>query len=148
MHPILRTVLAVVAGTVTALLLLMAVELFSAVVHPFPEGLSQTPEEICRHVERYPSWVLAIGALMWGGAAFVSVWLTGKIGNRISAAIVGTLFLAGVVCNVAMLPYPWWFRVAAPTAALVAVAAAVRAAFGRSLAQGVANDSAARGSRD
>jgi hypothetical protein len=139
MNPILKTVLSVVAGIVTAFLLLVAVELLSAVVHPFPEGLEQTPEAICRHVEKYPPWVLAVAALLWGGAAFASVWLAGKLGNRMSAAIVGTLFVAAIVCNVAMLPYPAWFRIAAPAAALVAVAMAVRSTFIQGPAAGLAN---------
>ena len=140
MNAILRTVVSVVVGLITAFLLLVTVEAFSAVVHPVPEGFSHTPEEMCRHVENYPPWVLAVVVPMWGGTGFISVWLTGKIGNRGSVVIVSTLLLAAVVANIAMLPYPSWFSIASPLVALVAVTAAARPAFGRKPASEVVNN--------
>lgn len=125
MKSIVRTIASVVAGVVTALLLLIAVEGFSAVVHPFPEGFGHTTEEMCLHVARYPAWVLAAVVPMWGAAAFLSVYASGKFGNLVSVAIVGGLFLAAVVANVLMLPYPQWFSIASPLVVAVGIAAAV-----------------------
>jgi len=130
MKSILRTVWSLGMGLITAFLLLIAVEAFSAVVHPVPDGFRHTPEEMCRHVANYPPWVLAAVVPMWGGTAFISVWLTGKIGNVNSVVIVSTLLLAAVVANIAMLPYPSWFRIASPLATLFAIAAAGRPMFG------------------
>ncbi|MDB5389200.1 MAG: hypothetical protein JWM11_4846 [Planctomycetaceae bacterium] len=132
MRPFLRTVLSTVAGLITALLLLIAVEGFSAVVHPVPEGFGSTPEEMCQHVANYPPWVLAVVVPMWGGIAFLSVWLTAKIGNLISAGIVGTLFMAAVIANIMMLPYPSWFSIACPLVTSIAVVMAVRLNYRRS----------------
>lgn len=131
MKSVVTTIVAIVAGVLLALLLLIAIEAFSAVVHPFPEGFHHTPEEMCRHVERYPPWVLAVVVPMWGATAFLSVLVTRILGNLVSLAIVGALLLAAVVGNVAMLPYPSWFVIASPLAVVFAVAMAGRQAFAR-----------------
>lgn len=48
---------------------------FSAVVHPLPEDFGGTMEEMCRHVEKYPQWVLAVVVPMWAVAALVGTWM-------------------------------------------------------------------------
>jgi H+/Cl- antiporter ClcA len=112
MKTALRTLVAVLAGLFVAFILVVAVELFSAVVHPLPEDFGGTKEEMCRHVERYPHWVLAVVVPAWGLAAFVSTWTARKLGTFMSFAIVGLIFLAALVLNISMLPYPIWFKVA------------------------------------
>lgn len=122
MKAVLRSVAAVVGGVLVTFILVIAVELLSAVVHPFPEGLEPTMEEMCRHVERYPQWVLATVVPMWAFAAFAGTWTARRIGNLASSAIVGLLVVAALACNVSMLPYPLWFKIvcllAVPAAAL------------------------------
>jgi hypothetical protein len=112
MKTALRTLAAVVAGLIAAFVLVVAVEGFSAVVHPTPEGFDGTAEEMCRHVERYPALVLAVVVAAWGLTAFVGAWVARTIGNRSAVAIVGLLLLAAVVLNISMLPYPMWFKLA------------------------------------
>lgn len=112
MKTALRTLAAVAAGLLAAFVLVVAVEGFSAVVHPMPDGFGGTPEEICRHVERYPAWVLAVVVPAWGLTAFVGAWIARRIGNWYSYAIVGLLLLAAVALNISMLPYPIWFKLA------------------------------------
>jgi hypothetical protein len=119
-------ILGVVVGLMVALLLVMAVEAFSAVVHPFPPGFGQKPgqtpvelrEEVCAHVRNYPAWVLAMVVPLWGGSAGVSTWLAARLGGRGAALVVGLLLVIGVVANAAMLPYPVWFQVLAVAAVL------------------------------
>jgi hypothetical protein len=108
----MRILAGIVAGLVLAFVLLMAVELFSAVVHPFPEGFKGTEEEICKHVERYPQWVLAVAVPAWAVTALVSTWAARKIGGFYPTVIVGLLLLAGLVFNISKLPYPIWFKIA------------------------------------
>jgi hypothetical protein len=110
MATIFRTLVAIIAGMLVAFVLIVAVELFSAVVHPVPPDFGGTMEEMCQHVARYPTWILALVVPAWGAAAFVSTWTAKKIGNRGSAICVGLLLLAGVVLNISMLPYPIWFK--------------------------------------
>lgn len=112
MKALLRTLAGVFAGLIVLFLLVIAVELFSAVVHPLPEDFGGTTEEMCQHVERYPQWVLAVVVPAWAAAALVSTWIAGRIGNLYSSAIFGLLVLAALVFNISMLPYPTWFKVA------------------------------------
>jgi len=111
----------VIASIVMSLVLLIGVELFSSVVHPFPPGFEGTQEEVCDHVSRYPNWVLAAVVPMWGGIAFLGTWLSGKLGNRTCAAIVGSLIASALICNITMLPYPLWFKIVQPAVLLMAI---------------------------
>ncbi|HUE74607.1 MAG TPA: hypothetical protein VMP01_27315 [Pirellulaceae bacterium] len=112
MVTILRTVGAIIAGIVLALGLVIAVELWSNVVHPLPPGFEHTPEAMCAHVERYPQWVLAIAAAAWGATTYASTWVASRLGNWVSGGLVGLLLLAAVLFNMSMLPYPVWFEAA------------------------------------
>lgn len=124
MKTAMRALVAVVAGLLVSFILVAAVELFSAVVHPFPEDFGGTTEEMCRHVERYPPWVLAMVVSAWAITAFAGTWTAIRIGNLGSFAIVGLLLLAGLLVNIAMLPYPLWFEIANLLAVPIAIAAA------------------------
>ena len=55
-----RAVCSILAGVALALVLVIAVELVSAVIHPVPPDFTGTMDEMCKHVERYPHWVLAL----------------------------------------------------------------------------------------
>jgi hypothetical protein len=103
---------AVVIGLFVAFVLVVAVELFSAVVHPLPEDFGGTMEEMCLHVQRYPHWVLAVAVSAWGVTALVSTWIAQRIGNSYSSVIVGVVLLAALVFNLSQLPYPLWFKIA------------------------------------
>ena len=110
----LRCVGAVVAGSAVALILVVAFEFLSAILHPFPEGFKGTFEEVCQHVEGYPPWVLAVGAAAWGFAALAGTWTAGRLGNRGCVLFLGLLLLLAVGYNISTLPYPVWFKIASP----------------------------------
>ncbi|MEX2112039.1 MAG: hypothetical protein WD845_02580 [Pirellulales bacterium] len=134
MATLFRAVGAIVAGMLVAFILVVAVELFSAVVHPLPPDFAGTTEEMCQHVERYPHWVLAVVVPAWAGTAFAGTWIAGRLGNRGSALFVGLLLLAALIFNIAMLPYPIWFKIAS----LMVIACAIVTGFCLSSRRGVA----------
>jgi hypothetical protein len=107
----LRAVLAVVAGMTLALVLVIAVELLSAVVHPVPPGFTGTMDEMCEHVARYPHWVLGVVVLAWSGTAFASTWVATRIGNRWAGLVVLVILTIGIAFNLSKLPYAMWFKV-------------------------------------
>lgn len=107
-----RAIAAVVVALAVALALIVAVELFGAIAHPFPPDFGGTPDEMCKHVERFPAWVLAVVVPLWAGTAFIGTWLGGRIGNRGCALGVGLLLLGALIFNLSMLPYPIWFKIA------------------------------------
>ena len=125
MTTVFRLVGSIVAGMLVAFILAIVVELFSSVVHPVPLDFGGTTEEMCLHVERYPQWVLAVVVPLWAATEFTSTWITGKLGNRGGALCVGLLLFAGLGFNLAMLPYPIWFKIAC----LIAIPAAIVAAL-------------------
>lgn len=107
---VLRVIGSIIAGFALALVLVIALELFSSVVHPLPADFAGTADEMCRHVERYPAWVLAVAAVAWTSTAFVSTWLATRLGGKIPGILLSLFLVWAVVFNVAMLPYPVWFE--------------------------------------
>jgi hypothetical protein len=116
-----RAVCSIVVGVALAFALVIAVEFVSAVVHPLPPDFDGSMDEMCQHVARYPDWVLALVVVAWGCTTFASTWITRRISNRPCGACVGLFLFAAVAFNIAMLPYPIWFKVAI----LIAIPAAI-----------------------
>ncbi|WP_157605980.1 hypothetical protein [Schlesneria paludicola] len=116
-----RAIAAVIAGVLVALILLIAVELFSAVVHPLPPDFGETMEDMCQHVANYPQWVLAVVVPLWAATALASTWVANRISGRGAALFVGMLLIAAAGFNVWMLPYPTWFKIMIPLLIPIAV---------------------------
>jgi len=111
---ILRSVGSVVAGLVLAFAFVVAMEIFSEIYHPFPPGVDSSNLEVCKHVARYPTWVLAVGAAGWAGGVFLAAWLATRLGTGRHPAhglVVGAILLALAGMNMAMLPYALWFPI-------------------------------------
>lgn len=104
----LRTPLAVVAGMALAFVLVMLLEGFSAVVHPFPADFDGNVPE---HVRRYPTWVLAIVVPAWSLTAAAGTWAATRIASRLAGILVALLLAWAIVFNITMLPYAMWFKV-------------------------------------
>ncbi len=103
-----RILLAVVAGMALAFVLVVLVEWFISIVHPFPADFDGNIPE---HVKRYPHWVLAVAALFWGATIAAATWVASRIGG-LPAAIVVTLLLGwALTFNLTALPYPPWFKI-------------------------------------
>ena len=109
-------VIRIVLGTLVVLTLagglLVAVELFSAVVYPMPPGSANTKEEVYAHVAAYPHWILAVVVPAWSGTALASTWVATRLGGRVAGIVVALLLFSAFVMNLAMLPYTLWFKVA------------------------------------
>ncbi len=98
----------------------IAVEVFSSIVHPFPPDSTGTMDEICAHVARYPHWVLGVVVIVWSASAVLSTWVAAKIGSWPAGAVVSLVLLLGLAFNLAKLPYTTWFKVVMPISCLVA----------------------------
>ena len=126
MKSAVRTLLAVVAGMALAFALVVAVELFSAVVHPMPADFDGNIPE---HVRRYPHWVMGVVVLMWGATAAAATWVASRLGGRLAGIIVALLLAWALIFNLAMLPYVAWFKIAMPAAFAAACLLGIR--YGR-----------------
>lgn len=122
MAKLIRPVVAVVVGVILAFVLVVGVEVFSAVVYPPPAEFDGSAEQLHQHVADYPQWVLAICALMWVIIAWISTLVTIRIGGRVAGIIVGLFLVCMVALNISMLPYVMWFEIGMVPAILVAVA--------------------------
>ena len=127
MKSVVRATLAVVAAMALAFTLIVAVEMFSAVVHPFPAGLDPTvPGNISEHIRRYPGRILGVVVLMWGATAAAATWGASKIGGRLAGAVVTLLLASALAFNLGMLPYVMWFKIAMPATFFVACLLGIR----------------------
>ena len=120
MKTILRAILAIIAGMVLAFALVIAVEVFSSIVHPFPPNFTGTTDEIRQHVARYPDWILGVVVIAWSATAFLSTWIATKIGRRVAGAVISLLLLLAIAFNISKLPYATWFKVVMPVCFLMA----------------------------
>jgi hypothetical protein len=127
---LLRSVASIAVSLVVAMALIIAVEVVSAVLHPFPPGVDPADYEVCKaHVAKYPHWILAMAVVAWGGTTFVSVWLATRMGAGRHPAHgigVGSLLFLAAAFNMFMLPYPVWFKIVSLLVLPLAIFAAVK----------------------
>jgi hypothetical protein len=115
MNPILRNILAVLAGAFTGGVVNFGIIMLSGSVIPLPEGVDPTSVESLKaniHLFETKHFIMpflahAIGTLV---GAFAAAKIAGTHKMR-AALIVGVLFLIGGIMNVAALPAPMWFNI-------------------------------------
>jgi hypothetical protein len=115
MHPIVRNILAVIAGAVIGSLVNGSLIMMSSFIIPPPNGADVTTEEglkAAMHLFEPKHFIMpflahAIGTLI-GAVVAVAIAANNKMKMAI---IVGVLFLMGGIANVLMLPAPMWFNI-------------------------------------
>lgn len=112
-------------------MLLIGVEMYSAVVHPFPPGFESNSQAIEHHIQNYPVWVLATIIPLWGLIAYTGTWVAIKLGTWGSGYAIAVLMVIALLCCLTMFPYPWWFRLLQPLAVMVAIFIAIGTPRGR-----------------
>lgn len=114
-NPVLRNILAVVAGAVIGSIVNMGLIMISGKVIPPPAGIDVTDMEALKagmHLFQprhfiFPFLAHALGTL---AGAYLAARLAASR-KMLMALIVGVLFLAGGISAVMMLPAPIWFNV-------------------------------------
>lgn len=115
MHPIVRNILAVIAGAVIGSLVNGSLIMMSSFIIPPPNGADVTTEEGLKsamHLFEPKHFIMpflahAIGTLI-GAVVAVAIAANNKMKMAI---IVSILFLMGGIANVLMLPAPMWFNI-------------------------------------
>ena len=132
---LMRSVGAIIASLVVAMMLIIAVEAISAIFHPFPPGVDTSDIEVVKaYVAKYPHWGLALAVVGWGGTVFASAWLATRLGagrHPAHGIAVGALLFLAAAFNMFMLPYPIWFVIANLLIFPLGIFWAVRFASGR-----------------
>jgi predicted naringenin-chalcone synthase len=132
-NPIVRKVVAVVAGLVVAMLVVMIAEGAGHAIFPPPEGLDITkPEDQARLMEVIPLGAKIAVVVAWflGATAGAATAMTlGK--DAMPGWIVGLVLVALSLVTTQMFPHPLWMMVAAVALPLAGVLVAKRLALSR-----------------
>ena len=108
-----RKILAVVFGTVVAVVLIIAIEALGHAAYPMPDGLDLTnPEVLKAYVMDAPIAALLLVLGAWLVAVLVGGLLACFIAKEsplVYSAIIGGLVLMGTVINLISIPHPLWF---------------------------------------
>lgn len=116
MKPLLRNILAVLAGLITGSVVNMLLISVSSLIIPPPEGIDTSTMEGLKAAlplfgpEHFlmPFLAHALGTLT---GAFITAWIAIRI-RLILAMVIGCFFLAGGIMNVVLLDSPLWFTLA------------------------------------
>lgn len=126
MHPILRNILAILAGVVAGSAVNMGIIMVSGSIIPPPNGADVTTTEgliASMHLFEpkhfiFPFLAHALGTF---AGAFLAAFIAAN--HKIKLALgIGVFFLAGGIASVMMLPSPTWFTVLDLTAAYIPMA--------------------------
>ena len=115
MNPLLKNILAIIAGAVIGSVVNGGIIAISSSVIPPPEGADVTTMEGLKasmHLFKPKHFIMPFLAHALG--ALVGAFIAAKIAvdhKMKFALIVGILFLAGGITNVLMLPSPTWFTI-------------------------------------
>jgi len=128
----LRNVLAIVAGVVTAFLTVMLIDKLGHFVYPPPRGLDfSDPDAVRPYLATLPLaaylFILASSVV----AAFVGTLVACYIGTAnatLFGAIVGGIILAATIANFIAIPHPVWLAVATLSGIVLSTLLAIRLA--------------------
>ena len=110
---ILRRIGGVIAGLITAWLVVSIAEAAAHKIYPPPRGLDMTDfNQVKQFVASLPVSALLIVLAGWLVGTFLGTWLAARISqNRVPAYIVGGLLLAAGIANAVLIPQPIWFSI-------------------------------------
>lgn len=115
MRPVVKNILAVLAGFIIGSLVNMGIIMISGTIIPPPDGADVTTMEGLKaslHLFEPKHFVFPFLAHVLG--TFAGAFLAAKIAvshHMRFAMIIGTLFLIGGITNILMLPSPTWFTI-------------------------------------
>ncbi len=126
MNPILKNVIAVIAGLLVGSVVNMGIIMVSSSIIPPPEGADVTTIEGLKasmHLFQPKNFIMPFLAHALGTffGALVAAWIAASRKMTI-ALIIGIAFMLGGVANVFMLPSPIWFAVLDVAAAYIPMA--------------------------
>jgi hypothetical protein len=135
MGAFLRSILAVIVGTVVAMLVVTGFDLLSHILFPLPAGVDPTnAAELMAIAGQIPLGAFAVIITGWGVGSFIGAWLAGRIAGRgplLHGMIVTVLLLIAGVTNLLLIPHPIWVWALGIAAFILGGYAGARLAAGR-----------------
>ncbi len=128
----LRKIAGAVAGIVSAVLTVMAIQWLSHTLYPMPSDLDPTDSSaIAAHIATAPVAMLLLVLLSYVSATIDGVLVAAIIGRAKPVAyalLIGLLMLVMTIGNIIMIPHPYWFSAAAILGIVIAAWLAARLA--------------------
>ena len=119
-----RNIAAAIVGVIVAVSLIWLIEALGHVVYPLPADIDfGDSEQVRTFTATLPAAAILFVGAAWAFGAFCGTVIAALIATAkpvIYAIIVGGIVLAGSISMLIIIPHPWWFRIAAPIAVLVA----------------------------
>ena len=117
MNPILKNILAVIAGIIIGGLVNMAIITISGSIAPLPEGVDPNDiESIKANIQRYSVGNLLLPIVAHGLGTLVGAFVAAKLavkGHKTLALAVGAFFLLGGIYMAYLIPEaPMWMKTA------------------------------------
>lgn len=126
MNPIIKNILAVIAGAVVGSMVNMSLIMLGHALVPPPEGIDlMNPESIAANMHLFESKHFIFPLIAHAAGTLVGAMLAYKIAashKMQMAFVVGGLFLIGGIVNVFSLNAPMWFNVVDLIAAYIPMA--------------------------
>jgi hypothetical protein len=109
----IRSMLGLVCGIITAMMVIFAFQKIGAVFYPMAQGADLTDPEALRQVMA----AMPVGAFVtllagYAVGTFIGAWVAASIAGRAAIAhalIVGCFFFLANIANVIMIPHPLWY---------------------------------------
>lgn len=115
MTPIVKNILAVLAGLVGGVFVITLVQGLNAMLYPPPPDVDfSDPEHVAEMMRNIPVGALLMVELSYALGSLVAGFLAAKIGatRQIGLALgVGGALMLGGFANLAMVPHPIWFAI-------------------------------------
>ncbi len=115
MNPILRNILAVIAGVVVGSIVNMGIITVSGSIIPLPEGVDPSSmESLKENMHLFGPQHFLMPFLAHALGTLTGAFLAAKVAatrKMTFAFVIGFFFLAGGVMNLFMLPSPVWFAI-------------------------------------
>ena len=127
-NPMVKSILAVLAGVVTAFIVVALAEGAGHAIFPPPVGLDITnPEHQARIMHEIPTGAKVAVVVAWFLGALAGAWVAIRIsGTAISGWVIGIIMAALSVWTTQLFPHPIWMVIAALVLPCVGVLAAKR----------------------
>jgi len=126
MNPILRNILAIVAGIILGSIVNMAIIMLSSSIIPPPDGVNPSDMESLKasmHLFEPKHFLMPFMAHAFGTLAGAFVAGLIAINHRLKISLViGFFFILGGIINILLLPSPFWFTITDLTLAYIPMA--------------------------
>jgi hypothetical protein len=126
-NPIVRAIVAVVAGVIAAFIVVALLEGLGHMIFPPPPGLDpMKPEDQARLMSVIPLGAKIAVVIAWFFGSLAGAVVAAKIGEKpLYAWVIGAIMIAMSVVTTSMFPHPVWMVIAAVVLPVVAAAIAI-----------------------